>query len=65
MLPRLADLIEASKDTISQQYLIDCLIQVFPDEFHLITIKDLIELITHKVEPKVDSKLVIINLMQR
>ena len=65
VFPRLFEIISTTKDTISQQYLIDCLIQVFPDEFHLLTIKNLIELISLKVEPKVDSKMIIINLMER
>lgn len=38
---------------------------MFPDEYHLATIEQLLELITQKVEPKVDSKVIIQNLMGR
>ena len=48
-----------------RQYLIDCIIHAFPDEYHIYTLKDLIELITEKVEPKVDNKLILIHVMER
>lgn len=35
VLPRLLEIIVGCKDAIAQQYLMDCVIQVFPDEFHL------------------------------
>lgn len=41
------------------------MIQVFPDEYHLATIEQLMDLITQKVEPKVDSNVIIQNLMER
>jgi vacuolar protein sorting-associated protein 35 len=38
VLPRIIELIISSKDPISQQYLIDCTISTFPDDYHLGTL---------------------------
>ena len=38
VLPRMLDEVVACADTISQSYLMDCIIQVFPDELHLATL---------------------------
>ena len=37
MLPSLLENISSSKDSIAQQYLIDCIINAFPDEYHIIS----------------------------
>lgn len=37
-LPKILEEIVSSKDKIAQNYLMDCIIQVFPDEFHLVTL---------------------------
>lgn len=39
VLPSLLEQIVSSRDAIAQEYLMECLIQVFPDEFHLATMK--------------------------
>lgn len=39
VLPKLLEEIVTCKDTIAQGYLMDCIIQVFPDEFHLATLE--------------------------
>lgn len=39
VLPSVLEQIVSSRDAISQEYLMECLIQVFPDEFHLATLK--------------------------
>jgi vacuolar protein sorting-associated protein 35 len=39
VLPKILEEIVACKDTIAQGYLMDCVIQVFPDEFHLSTLE--------------------------
>ncbi len=31
------------KDAISQEYLMECVIQVFPDEFHLATLHEFLQ----------------------
>ena len=38
VLPKMLDEVVHCADTISQSYLMDCIIQVFPDEFHLATL---------------------------
>lgn len=38
VLPRILEEIVACKDTIAQNYLMDCVIQVFPEEFHIVTL---------------------------
>jgi len=62
--PKLFDLIQNCKDPISQQYLMDCIIQVFPDEFHLHTLEKLLEACT-KLHNGVDLKTIFITLMDR
>jgi len=49
---------------MAQQYLLDCIIQVFPDEFHLKTLEIFLEACT-KVVTSVDLKHVMVNLMTR
>ena len=39
VLPKILEEVSACKDTIAQSYLMDCIIQVFPDEFHLATLE--------------------------
>lgn len=38
VLPSVLEQIVSSRDAIAQEYLMECLIQVFPDEFHLATL---------------------------
>ena len=35
VLPRILDIVVVCKDTLAQQYLMECVIQAFPDEYHL------------------------------
>lgn len=62
--PKLFDLIQNCKDPISQQYLMDCIIQVFPDDFHLQTLEKLLDACT-KLHNSVDVKTIFISLMDR
>lgn len=39
VLPRILEEVISCKDTIAQSYLMDCIIQVFPDECHLATLE--------------------------
>ena len=64
VLPALLDIIKGSKDAISQQYLMDCIIQAFPDEFHLHTLDNLLEACTC-LHQTVDVKTIFINFMDR
>ena len=52
------------KDPIAQEYLMECIIQVFPDELHLQTLDVFLEP-CGKLHPKVNVKNIIIALMDR
>jgi len=64
ILPQLFTFIHTSKNIISQQYLIDCIIKVFPDDYHLCTLKELLEGCM-TLEKGVDVKDFISELMER
>ena len=64
VLPRTLEIVTVSKDVISQQYLMDCIIQAFPDDYHLNTLEPLLEACT-QLMPAVDVKSILINLMDR
>jgi vacuolar protein sorting-associated protein 35 len=64
VLPKLLETIVTCKDTMSQQYLMECVIQAFPDEFHLKTLEPLLEATT-KLNPEVEIKQIFISLMER
>jgi len=64
VLPRVLEEVANCKDHIAQQYLMDCVIQVFPDEFHLKTLEPFLEACT-KLDDKVEVKNVLITLMER
>lgn len=57
--------IKSSSDSISQEYLIDCIIQAFPDEFHLHTLPILLGAISSGLQPNIDLKMIYIHLMDR
>ena len=64
VLPRILEQVVSCKDTIAQQYLIECIIQVFPDEFHLATLEDLLGT-TGQLQAGVDIKAILVALMNR
>ena len=43
VLPTILEQVLLCKDTIAQTYLMDCTIQVFPDDFHLATLEDFLQ----------------------
>lgn len=49
---------------MSQQFLMDCVIHAFPDEFHLETL-DILLRATEDLNPKVDLRQIYIKLMER
>lgn len=63
-LPKLLEHILSVKDTMSQQYLFESMIQVFPDEFHIGTLEQELAAYT-KAQPSVDMKPVMKALMDR
>ena len=52
------------KDTIAQQYLLEAVIQAFPDEFHLQTLEGLLET-TSNLNADLDIKTIFISLMEK
>lgn len=64
ILPKVLDQIVGCHDPIAQQDLLDILIQVISDDWHLRTLKPLLKALT-QLEPEVDVKQIIVSLMER
>ncbi|CAN6457222.1 unnamed protein product [Victoria cruziana] len=64
VLPRILEQVVNCKDEIAQYYLMDCIIQVFPDEYHLQTLETLLGACP-QLQPTVDIKTVLSQLMER
>ncbi|OII77695.1 vacuolar protein sorting-associated protein 35 [Cryptosporidium andersoni] len=64
VLPKLLDVVLSCDDILAQQYLLDCIIQVFSDELHLKTLETLLAACM-KTLPGVDLKPILTNLMNR
>ncbi|KAI9915220.1 hypothetical protein PsorP6_007307 [Peronosclerospora sorghi] len=52
------------KDAMAQQYLMDCIVHVFPDEYHLATLEPLLQAL-ETLEPHVDVWLILKALVER
>ncbi|XP_048226654.1 vacuolar protein sorting-associated protein 35B-like isoform X3 [Ricinus communis] len=64
VLPRVLEQVVNCKDELAQYYLMDCIIQVFPDEYHLQTLDTLLGACP-QLQPAVDVKTVLSRLMER
>jgi len=64
ILPRVLEQVAGCKDTIAQSYLMDCIIQVFPDEFHLATLETFLTTCT-QLKEKVNIRTILQNMMNR
>ncbi|KAJ4964787.1 hypothetical protein NE237_016636 [Protea cynaroides] len=64
VLPRVLEQVVNCKDELAQYYLMDCIIQVFPDEYHLQTLETLLGACP-QLQPTVDIKTVLSGLMER
>lgn len=64
VLPKILEIVVICKDTMAQQYLMDCIIQQFPDEYHLQSLEPLLDT-TSNLNPNVDIKSIFINLMEK
>ena len=64
VLPKILEIIVICKDTLAQQYLMECVIQAFPDEYHLQSLEQLLET-TASLNSSVDIKSIFINLMEK
>ena len=64
MQPRIMEQVVACKDDIAQQYLMQCVIQCFPDEFHLGTLDALLGTLP-QLQPGVKVHVVLSSLLDR
>ncbi|CEP64459.1 retromer subunit VPS35 LALA0_S11e04654g [Lachancea lanzarotensis] len=64
ILPLILDQVVQCRDVVSQEYLLDVVCQVFPDEFHLGTLSDLLTTIL-KLNPAVPINKVVLTLVER
>lgn len=64
ILPMILEQITVCGDPLAQAYLIDCIIQVFPDEFHIETLPILLA-VCPKLRDKVNVRTIMQSLMDR
>ena len=64
VLPKILDEVINCKDTIAQSYLMDCIIQVFPDECHLATL-DIFLSACVRLKDKVNVKTILESMIDR
>ena len=64
VLPSLLEQVVSCRDPIAQEYLMECIIQVFPDEFHLATLAPFLKACA-ELHADVNVKSVIVGLMDR
>ena len=64
ILPRILEHIVLEGDPLSQAYLMDCLVQVFPDEYHIETMPILLG-VCPRLRDKVNIRTILLGLMDR
>lgn len=64
ILPGILEQVVSCRDAIAQEYLMECIIQVIPDEFHLQTLDPFLKSCA-QLEPFVNVKNIIISLIDR
>ena len=64
ILPKIISILLDSKDNLSQQYLMECIIHAFPDDYNIDCMEIILETIT-KLNVGVDIKSLIIALMEK
>jgi vacuolar protein sorting-associated protein 35 len=64
LLPEILEQVVICKDVIAQEYLMECIIQVFPDEFHLQTLNSFLRACAD-MHQEVNVKNIIIALIDR
>jgi len=64
ILPQLLEQIVSCREPLAQEYLAECVVQVFPDEYHLQTLDELLAACA-KLQPGVDIRLVMGALTDR
>jgi len=64
VLPRVLEQVQSCRDQIAQGYLTECIIQVFPDEYHMHTLEALLKQCT-QFQPGVNVEGLLVALMDR
>ena len=64
VLPRILGEVAGCRDPLSQAYLMDCVIQTFPDEYHLETLEVFLGVLP-KLREKVNVRTILSNMMDR
>ena len=64
VLPKIIEILLESKDSLSQQYLLECVVHAFPDEHNIACMNMLLETCS-KLQSNVDVKTIFISLMQK
>uniref|UniRef100_A0A1I8IFR0 Vacuolar protein sorting-associated protein 35 n=1 Tax=Macrostomum lignano TaxID=282301 RepID=A0A1I8IFR0_9PLAT len=64
VLPAVLEQVVNCKDALSQDYVMECIIQVFPDEYHLATLQDFLQACA-ELNPAVPVKNILISLINR
>jgi vacuolar protein sorting-associated protein 35 len=64
ILPSILEQVVSCRDAIAQEYLMECIIQVFPDEFHLQTLNPFLKSCA-QLQSGVNVKSIIISLIER
>lgn len=64
VLPSILEQVVSCRDAIAQEYLMECIIQVFPDEFHLLSLDPFLKSCA-QLQPGVNVKSIIISLIDR
>ncbi|KAF2453285.1 vacuolar protein sorting-associated protein-like protein 35 [Lineolata rhizophorae] len=64
VLPHLLEQVVQCRDVLAQEYLLEVITQVFPDEFHLHTLDQFLSA-TARLNPNVNVKAIVIGLMDR
>ena len=64
VLPRILEQITSCKDELAQNYLMDCVIQVFPDDFHIDNLETFLNA-CGDLHPSADVSAIICGLVQR
>ena len=63
-MPKVLEQVVNCNDEIAQEYLMECIIQVFPDEFHIRTLEDYLKSCV-ELHEEVNIRNVIVSLTER
>ena len=64
ILPKLTEILLENRDSLSQQYIMECIIQAFPDDYNIQCMDDILKTAT-QLDENVDVKTLFIILMEK